>query len=556
MTRNRLLAVVVALAVVAYANAPRNGFALDDYPIIVENPVIQTVSNFGTIFGTSYWSRGGTANLGDPTLYRPLTVLTYAIDHAIWNGRPGGFHATNIALHAVATALVFLIGVELLAGTIAAFAAAAIFAVHPLHTEAVTGLVGRAEVLATLFFLAAFWTLRRPTIVPTRRKGVPPWSMSPGRIALGTLLYLLGLFSKETAITLPAILALDDWLRRSELPDKQRPKSSTLLSRYAALAVAAIVYFAFRQHAISGNAEIWPGFLGVSAGQRVLTASRVMMEYLGLFVFPRKLLPDYWKTEVPIGSLGDPLVLVSIALWIGLVVLAWWKLRRDTAIILSIAWFFVTLAPVSNFFFPIGVAKAERILYLPSVGLCLVAGWAYAQLEARIRTRLVPRVALATIVMAFTARTLIRNKDWHDNYTLATAALAVSPSSPLMNDVAAGELAMRGDLTRSADLLREAIRQAPDMPLIRTHLGLVYYTQGLLDQAIVEYQESIRRHPNEAEAYNNLGVAYAQTGQLDRAVEAYESALRLKPDYSAARDNLERVSAARAARAAGATPKP
>jgi len=553
VSKNKLLIFVVSLAVIAYANALRNGFALDDYPIIVENPVIHSISNVGTIFGTSYWSRGGTANLGDPTLYRPLTVLTYAFDHTIWNLRAGGYHATNIVLHAATTALVFLVGAEVLGGVIAASAAAAIFAVHPLHTEAVTGLVGRAEVLATLFFLAAFWTLRRPAVVRVRRKAAAPWSMSTGRTALGALLYLLGLFSKESAITLPAIVALDDWLRRNELPEKQRPKSSALLSRYAALVVAAIIYFAFRQHAISGNAEIWPGFLGASAGQRVLTASRVMMEYIGLFVFPRKLLPDYWKTEVPIGSLGDPLVLVSIALWIALAALMWWKLRRETAIVFGIAWFFVTLAPVSNFFFPIGVAKAERILYLPSVGLCLVAGWAYARAEDRIRTRLVPRVALAAIVLAFTARTLVRNKDWHDNYTLAMAALAASPSSPLMNDVAAGELAMRGDLARSADLLREAIRQAPDMPLIRTHLGLVYYTQGLLDQAIAEYEEAIRRHPNEADAYNNLGVAYAQTGQLDRAIEAYESALRLKPDYAAAKDNLDRVNAARAARGA---PKP
>jgi tetratricopeptide (TPR) repeat protein len=553
VSKNKLLAVVVGLAVIAYANALRNGFALDDFPIIVENPVIQSVSSVGTIFRTSYWSRGGTANLGDPTLYRPLTVLTYAIDHAIWNLRPSGYHATNIAMHAVTTALVFLVGAEVLGGVIAATAAAAIFAVHPLHTEAVTGLVGRAEVLATLFFLAAFWTLRRPAAVRTRRKAAAPWSMSRGRTALGALLYLLGLFSKESAVTLPAVLALDDWLRRNELPDKQRPKSSALLSRYAGLVVAAVIYFAFRRHAISGNAEIWPGFVGVSAGQRVLTASRVMMEYIGLFVFPHRLLPDYWKTDVPIGSLGDPLVLVSIALWIGLVALVWWKLRRETAIVFSIAWFFVTLAPVSNFFFPIGVAKAERILYLPSVGLCLVAGWAYARLDTRIRARALARAALAAIVVAFTARTLVRNKDWHDNYTLATAALSASPSSPLMNDVAAGELAMRGDLARAADLLREAIRQAPDMPLIRTHLGLVYYTQGLLDQAIVEYQEAIRRHPNEAEAYNNLGAAYAQTGQLDRAIEAYESAIRLKPDYAAARDNLDRVKAARAARAA---PKP
>ena len=347
------------------------------------------------------------------------------------------------------------------------------------------------------------------------------------------------------------MLALDDWLRRDTTPNA-RQSLSALAVRYGALAAAAAVYFAFRQHAVSGAPHLWPGFAGVSPVQRILTASRVLMEYVALFVFPRTLQADYWKTDVPIAtSLGDPLVVLSLVLWIAVTVLAVRSRRRDAALALSIAWFFITMAPVSNVFFPIGVAKAERILYLPSVGLCLLMGWAFRRVGAGIRSPWAPRLVLTAIVIGLGVRTVVRNKDWRDNFTLATATLRTSPLSPLMSDLAAAELVKAGDSNRALALLQEAVRQAPDMPLIRTHLGLVYYGLGRFDEAIAAYREAIRRHPTEAETHNNLGVAYAHVGQLDLAAQSYREALRLKPDFAAPQQNLARLDAARAA-----APKP
>ena len=529
---------MVVLAIVAYANALRNGFVLDDIPIIVENPVIRELGNVGTIFSTNYWSRGGGAVLGDSTLYRPLTVLSYAVDYAIWDLSPVAFHAMNVALHAAVSGLVFVIGAAVLGSNPAAFAAASIFAVHPVHTEAVTGTVGRAEVLATLFVLAGFWVLRRRS---TFLVGVAPENTLSRALAwsgVGALLYLLGLFSKESAVTLPAVLALDDWLHRDEY--RGRSQVAALATRYGALALALALYFVFRQQAVTGGSQIWPGFLGVPAGDRILTASRVLMEYVGLFLFPRTLLADYWKTDVPIAtSLADPLVLLSFVLWIGITTLAFTRLRRDVAFILSAGWFFITMAPISNVVFPIGVAKAERLLYLPSVGLCLLAGWAYARAESLVRSQLIPRVVLAVVLVALTARTMVRNTDWKDNFTLATATLAESPTSPLMNDIAAEVLVKRGEAKRAVPLLQEAVKQAPDMPLIRSHLGAAYHAQGMLDEAIAEYQEAIRRHPNDADARNNLGVAYLDKGGREaEAVASFNEAVRINPRYADPHINL------------------
>jgi protein O-mannosyl-transferase len=530
---------LVAIAVIAYANAFRNGFALDDISMIVENPLVRDVGNVREIFTTNYWHRGGVALVYDPTLYRPLTVFSYAVDFALWGLSPAAYHAVNVALHAAATVVLFLIAAQVFGSLAAAFAAAAIFAVHPIHTEAVTGVVGRAEVLATLFFLMAFWILRQRSAFRVGAMGDASLARTIGRVALGALLYLLGLSSKETAVTLPAVLALDDWLHRAELPRDRRSAITVLAMRYGALALVAVIYFVLRQQAVSGTAQIWPGFVGVSAFQRMLTASRVMLEYVGLFVFPRALLADYWKTDVPIAtSLVEPLVLASMLLWIGVAALVFRKLRRDTALVFSIAWFFITIAPVSNVLFPIGVAKAERLLYLPSVGLCLLAGWAYGRAESAIRASWAPRLALAAVLAVFTVRTVVRNKDWKDNLTLALATLEVSPSSPLMNDAAAGELVRRGESKRAVELLQVAVREAPDMPLIRGHLGAAYQSQGQIDQAIGEYQEAIRRNPADAESHNNLGVAYLDKRRVEEAVAEFTAAIKINPRYADPHMNL------------------
>ena len=197
---------------------------------------------------------------------------------------------------------------------------------HPVHTEAVSGIVGRGDVMATVFFLSAFLLLRRRVrFADERLMPALGWSV------LAALLWLGGLLSKEIAATLPLVLAVDDWLARREFPDRART-IRMLLVRYVPLVAAAIVYLLLRQNAVAGGSQIWPGFADVSTVARILTASRVMMEYIGLFIFPRTLLADYWKTDVPIAtSLADPLVLLSFLLWTGVAALAFTRLRRDRA---------------------------------------------------------------------------------------------------------------------------------------------------------------------------------------------------------------------------------
>ena len=257
------LAAALLLALVAYANALGNGFVLDDVGVIVENPLVHQGADVWTVFTSGYWPSGASGVSTDPTLYRPLVILSYVLNGSGPGLNATAFHAVNLALHVLATALVFLLALRIFESAMGSLAAAAVFAVHPVHTEAVTGIVGRADVLATVFFLASFLVLRRRAAFvdaeQSRRLHVAlGWGLA------GAVAWLCGLFSKEIAATLPLVLVLDDWLARREFPAERGPAIRVLLVRYTPLGVAAVLYLLLRDNAIAGGSQIWPGFADVS----------------------------------------------------------------------------------------------------------------------------------------------------------------------------------------------------------------------------------------------------------------------------------------------------
>jgi Tfp pilus assembly protein PilF len=496
---------------------------LDDIPIIAQNTLVRSLANVPQIFSTDYWSGAG-ATASDPGLYRPLTILTYALNYSASGLSPAAFHATNVALHAATALVVFLFAIELFGSASAAFVAAALFAVHPIHTEAVTGIVGRAEILASLFVMLALWFGRRVSVASAVGVGV---------------FYLLALFSKESAATLPALFVIYDWTRRDPAREDAPPAMRALAPRYIALAVALIVYLAFRFNAVKQPGTSWDGWIGVPAFARVFTASRVLLEYLGLFAWPRTLLADYSASDVRIArSLGDAAVLLSFAVWIALIAAFATKWRSWRVLFFSVAWFFITVLPASNLLFASGLGKAERILYLPSIGLCLVVACLFLQLETRPQIR---RIALTVVLpialIALGARTLKRNEDWRDNLTLARASLAVSPGSATMNDLAGIELVQRGSPGEATPLLERAVREAPEKALFHTHLGSAYYGDKQPERAVAQYNTALRLSPRDADALNNLGVVFLDRQDLNRALTLFNGALSAAPNHAGAHTN-------------------
>ncbi len=411
----RLLAGGVALAAVAvYANTLLNGFAYDDGAIIRDDARVHGLGQLGAIFSGPYWADYG-RELG---LYRPLTTLGFALQWAMGGGAPWVFHLGNILLHAAVCVLLFLL-LDRLAGRAGAFLGALVFAVHPVHTEAVANIVGQAELWAALGTLAAalVWT-RRPDRSAPR----------PATLAAVAGAYALAVFAKESAIVAPALLvaldlARERWSRREVLAYARRLAPAALV-----LALVAGAYLAAR-YAVIGSitgSDVAPSIPFI-AREHFWIGLRAWPEYARLLFFPQDLSADY-SPAVILPVHGWTVGTVMGAALLGSVLLLALETPFRPQVGLPAAWFFLSILVVSNLFFPIGVTLAERTLYLPSVALSLAAAFAWSPLRRRIRLPLLAG-AVALALAACAARTWVRNPDWKDLDAVFDAMLRDHPES-------------------------------------------------------------------------------------------------------------------------------
>ena len=566
------------LAVLPYLNALSCGFALDDASVVVDNPLLQSPLDVGRIFTSNLWGERETLRTAtleaaqrapeQKGLYRPVTVLSFALERAVWGLAPPGYHAVNLLLHALASWLVFMIALQVLASPFAALAAAALFAAHPVHTEAVTNVAGRAELLAAVCYLMALWLCLSRWVRGTRVE-------APAALGV-VLLYFLGLCSKESAVTLPGVLvacavALPASARvrvrsraeggqlegrRQERPGAPRNAPSAGIASparfghgrawthwgvlFGGLLLALGAFLVLRSGAVKPAPILWGGFVGVSVEHRLLTASRVLMEYLGLLLWPGTLRADYWLPEIPIArSWTEPAVLASLLLWPALAaaaVLAW---RRSRAIALGLAWFFLTILPVSNLVLTIGVAKAERLLYAPSIGICLLAGAVVAITRKAGRWERPVLFALFAAVVACSVRTWMRNRDWRDGPTLALATLRTTPTSPVFNSILGVEYRKLGDYARAQPYLETALREArPEYYGDSYYLGSNLLSLGRYDEAEYMLRRAVQLRPVWPAALNNLGEAQIKAGRYDEAVRTLGRIPELDRSYVGAYINL------------------
>jgi len=406
----RLYLAVISCALVPYLPALWNGFAMDDLYIILWNPVVHSVQGVWRAFAGPYWP----PDLGGQ-MYRPLPLATFAVSWTIAHGHPVWFHAMNLVWHAgvavIVTALVLRSPSPEARGDqgvrTAALAAGLLFAVHPVHVEAVANVIGLGELMAAAgVCLAVYAAVVRQDVL------------------LSGAALVLGLLSKENAVVAPALII---WAWIVGLPS--RPTSRRMLAFAMSWVVIAGAYLAVRGGVLHPYARlhaIAPVFLGESAFAGRLTAVAALGDVLRLLLLPVTLRVDYSPDERTIvRSLSDGRFLIGLAclaLWAGLLVMAWRRQRRLEA--LGLGWIAIAFLPVSNLLFSTGVLLAERTLYLASVGLALAAGAALARLPVE---RL--RVVLALLVVAGGIRSALRTPVWHDDFSVTQSILEDSPES-------------------------------------------------------------------------------------------------------------------------------
>jgi hypothetical protein len=404
------------LALVVYANAAVNGFVLDDRAILLEHPVVQDPAQFWRAFVSPYWpeSIGGGQ-------YRPLGLISFGLDRALAGSSALWYHAVNMGWHAATTLLLWRFAMRYIAPVGAMFAAA-VFAVHPVHVEAVANVVGRLELMAAAFVLAGL-------LAHARRS----WT--------AVLFYACACLSKEHAIVfLP--LALASHVVLDEHPGDEIRSRARLWIGYLIVTVIWLggMWFATRSHPPTVSSV----FSGLGAGDRLLTVVSIVPEYFRLLLLPIHLSADYEPGVLTAVTQLDHRVGLGVAvlvLWAWATVRAW---RAQRVVAYGLVFVPVALAPVSNVLFPTGIALAERALYLPSVGVCLAAGWMFVRLRLRHRTA-VTAVGLSLLALG-AVRTWSRTPVWHDSRTFALQLLADHPESYRAHWVAARVLHAAGNV--------------------------------------------------------------------------------------------------------------
>jgi hypothetical protein len=449
MTIRRAVAFAGLAAVIICLPSLSGGFVIDDRYLVVENPSLRSLGSipghFVKVWGEGAGPAGHAAvNAG---YFRPLTSTLHTLEYALWGtSHPWGWHATSIAMHALATMLVAWLAAQLLGEALAALVAGLLFAVHPVHTEAVAAVCYQTTLLSATFALAAMVAL---TNASRARERVWPWLLGAGAMALSAGL------AKEEALVLPIIAAA--WLVLASPGIARR----TLVYGLASVGVGSAIAAGLRASIVTGSQVTYFGSAG--AGVIVPTMLGVVALYAQLLVLPLQLCPFYdWFIIPPSSRISVDVVLGGV-LVVGIATGACWLRRRQAGIALGLAWLGLGLLPVLHFLPMLNVA-AERFVYLPSVGY--VFALTGALLWARSKTPRALPILAAGLLIFLTARTLGRWPDWHDDRRLNQATAASFPETPTPLINLAEIEAAAGNQAAAARYLDQARKRVPGWPVI------------------------------------------------------------------------------------------
>jgi tetratricopeptide (TPR) repeat protein len=450
----------------------------------------------------------------------------------------------------VNVALVYALGVLIFGETAPALGLAAIWGLHPLLTEGVTNIVGRADLLSAFGVLAGLLCHVRGASATGRRRVA--WLAGLGAAQA------VGLFSKENGVVLPGIMLAYDltWDLTRDLIWRGRATWRQRAPAYAVVALPLAAFFWLRSGLHTHMLIDFTDNPLVRAGFRTarLTAVKVVGMYVWLFLWPARLSADYSYNAVPLFGWralnwedAKALLGLTVCLGAGLLAVRWRS--KGKPLLFFLMFFFVALSPTSNLIVLIGSVMAERFLYLPSVGLagcvvsCVVAAIPLGQRRLLQRRAAAPVAwtALALACLALTARTYARNFDWQDDRSLWTSAVSVSPGAAKPHYNLGVEFERMED--RQAEAIAEyqaALRIEPDFVEAHNNLAnALARMPGRLPEAIAEYQAALRIRPDRPEAHFNLALALAEMpGRLPEAIAEFQAALRIRPDYAEAHYNL------------------
>jgi tetratricopeptide (TPR) repeat protein len=523
--------VAAALAVVCFENVLPNDFAYDDDQIVRSNPRVNQPGQWSASWTTDHWSQQRDATPNRDLLYRPIALSSYRLVRSLAGPSPLPHHLVNVFLHAFICALIVRFCRHCGGTGSAALIAGVLFAVLPIHTEAVAPVVARADLLATLGVLLTLLAHRR-SMTTAAQSRVAAWR------AAAALAAFLALGSKENGISVIALAVLMDayWHRPAAEPIARASWWSwrTLL-RLAYLLIPLAVYLTLRYHALGGRlhsptppTKTVNVLVDAPAWQHILGVVQLWGMYWAKTLWPGVLSVKYSINSIRLAtSLFDPHVLLGAAVAIGLLVAsaAVWRKGMPNVAFFS-AGVVLSYLPTANAFVLMQVFLAERIWYLPSVWIAILAGVALAPLMRRPACRAV----LVALVLGMMARCWIRNAEWQDNGTLYAAAYRDQPDGVGPLSLYGQWLVHGGEYERGVELLKRAVEIEPGFTNAHLTLGAAYSRMGNLPAAIYHLRTAYMQVPDNPRTKDALTRTSRELSERDEQLKILRRRAAENPD--------------------------
>jgi len=520
------VAIIILFGLVTYLNTFYNGFVWDDHYLILKNPFLHR-PNVLKIFIQDLDSTGFARTL----FYRPLQNLSYVIDYRAWGFNPLGYHLTNTLIHILNAVLVFFLIENIAKKRMVSFLTALFFVSHPIHYGAVTYLSGRADSLFALFFLASFLAFIKYRESP-----------KPRFLLMCVSGFVLALLSKEMAVITIFIFVLYDVIfgKKPARPDTVKGNAkphrlNRVLPPYLACGAILLIYGAFRLGHL--RESLRSAFSGGGFSGCVLTFPLAVGRYMGTLIAPVDLCMR--KSPYLAKSFWEPYVAPSLFLVALLVILGLRLKSRKREVSFFIFFFLVSLLPVSNIFVRVNAIRADHWLYIPSIGFFFLLayflnfilfkackGGLKIPLRVAERVVFVSGICLAAVYSAIAIR---ENTYWKDDGTLFTEILTHAPEDPL----ARGNLGMvylgRGEFEKALAEQEKVMRASPDYAAGYYNAGIIYFQMKDFKTSRAFFQKALEKDRSFSEPHIYLGLMYNGEKKLPEAEKEFQKAVAINP---------------------------
>lgn len=504
-----ILLAAIALSFLIYGNSIRGNFVFDDMVVVQERPDLKNLGNFFSLFVSPYHPINPQSSL-----FRPLTTASYMLNYAVLGNSPAGFHVVNIILHGLCSFLAFMLVLKLSGSRRLAYFSVILFLTHPLHTEAVASIVGRAELLAFFWGMLAILLFIK------------------NRPFLSVGFFFLAILSKEVAFGLLPVMFLIDWFWRGvnfKLVVKKIvwyliPTGAYLLLRYFALGTNIF------SNTITNYAENPLKFLPWP--ERIATAFKVLALYLYKLIWPVKLSADYSYNAIGLvkNIFVSPMALLGLAVLALLIFISFYPRTRKSIVGLAAALFLGPFLIFGNILIPVGTIMAERLMYLSSLGFMVFLALILVRLgERSVFLKKLSVFLVVIISLLFSARTIARNEDWLTNWSIFSASAKTSPESALSRYSLVSIYITEGRWAEAENELKIAQNIYYDYSYGLNLAGIIADHKKDFVLAEKLYKRSIEINKGAFNAYINLGNLFYKQKKYQEAAANYERASQINP---------------------------